>query len=78
MSDLCEECKEKVINKFSEGRNIEGFWMDIFHCHHELKERAKCFCCLDGKFIPLYRTSRIYEDIKDSKFCPECGRRLSE
>ena len=72
--DLCYRCFNELINK---GYHITAHT----HCHHEPKEkekeRAKCFCCLDGGFIPLYRTSRVYEDVRDSKFCPECGRKLS-
>ena len=67
MSDLCWKCREKIghIN----GVECSFAWT---HCHHEPKEKEKCWC--DGS-----TGKEIWYNEKDKwkiSFCPVCGRKL--
>lgn len=63
MSDLCWKCREKIPTSMS------CLW-DVLHCHHEPKEKEKCWC----------ETNSCYFDAMAGthkpKFCPECGKKL--
>ncbi len=64
-SELCWECKEKA-----RGYVRLNPWV---HCHHEPKEKSKCWCMRNsgpGKH------SIIGDETVKVIFCPECGRML--
>ena len=64
MSDkLCLKC----LTDWKENVNCLPSWL---HCHHEPKEKAKCWC-----ESPM--DTRLSADESLSiNFCPECGKKL--
>jgi hypothetical protein len=77
-SDLCWECRDKIIKKFSENNVIEGFWMEIFHCHHEPKKKPKECWCETWKFPRAVDLTDCGNRKMKPNFCPECGRELKK
>ena len=78
--DLCEKCKNKIIDLFEEINHgpLTPDSMDClkeaFHCHHEPKEKEKpkywnCWYCKDG----IGNLKQIYPNWN---LCPVCGRKL--
>jgi len=63
MSDLCWKCRE--------GWKVTQWpWT---HCHHEQREKPKCWCERFHIFNVITMESRIEATIR---YCPECGRKL--
>ena len=74
--DLCWKCKDKL-----EHGNF-GVLADLgqfLHCHHEPKEKPKCWCERVGG-IHLFSAYIRFEGHEEMPirmyFCPECGRPL--
>jgi len=66
MSDLCWKCKQEMTAH--ELGCIQG-WS---HCHHEPKEKEKCWCEYGDRV--LYNPNGFaYAMVK---FCPQCGKKL--
>jgi 4-hydroxy-3-methylbut-2-en-1-yl diphosphate synthase IspG/GcpE len=47
--------------------------LSIMHCHHEPKEKPKCWCEINDQY--LYRINKRIVGV-EALFCPECGREL--
>ena len=73
---LCWKCRERF--KGSGNPYIDTI-VDTLHCHHEPKEKEKCWCEYDYK-NPFYVecSDADQPDVKSYriKFCPVCGRKL--
>jgi hypothetical protein len=73
--ELCGECREKIIGLFATltpmgERQVE----EVFHCHHEPKEKEKCICLtMTAKEVLGY--SEFLEQLYDIT-CKKCGRKL--
>jgi len=64
---LCWECKQAILDKWGK----KAFFLPWQHCHHEPKEKPKCWC--EYKFgQKLYYNGQEFT----INFCPQCGRRL--
>jgi len=78
---LCWKCKEKIINLLDVltplGEQIVG---EVFHCHHEPKEKLKCACdCTKFRNMKVFAHEINTGDqwnLGPSVFCPKCGRKL--
>ncbi len=73
--NLCWECQKEM--------DLQGYvrphpWV---HCHHEPKEKPKCWCEYDLEkklqlnYAEPYYPSRIGVAYKPT-YCPDCGRKL--
>jgi hypothetical protein len=79
--ELCWKCEEWMIS-----HGITKCPPD--HCHHEPKEKPKCWCEGEGehriqKFCTPYNYlggRRYYTmmPVEKAKFCPDCGRKLED
>jgi hypothetical protein len=67
--DLCRKCLKYHKNKFGD----EEVWPDQ-HCHHEPKEKEKCWCAEPLNFGITYH--RIDDKGININFCPQCGKPL--
>ncbi len=80
MSDLCWKCREYPYGETT-SVDRDSPWV---HCHHEPKEKAKCFC----EYERVTRTDmvsaqekvgdKIVEHFRRVNFCPQCGRCLKK
>jgi hypothetical protein len=69
--DLCWECRKDLHSMVINGSD---------HCHHEPKEKEKCWCepLIDPteKYTVVLNNRSGREEVLRLKFCPECGRSL--
>jgi hypothetical protein len=76
---LCYKCRQAILDKWGN----KAFFLPSQHCHHEPKEKLKCWCEYDRlKKIQLNYAPMNRYDITNigvpytPNFCPECGRKL--
>ncbi len=67
---LCLECKEKW-EKVYGVKSGEMYWI---HCHHESREKPKCWCEIRDRDCREYVV--IHGCTVGVEFCPQCGRKL--
>jgi hypothetical protein len=79
--DLCWKCQEYLKNL---GLDLNKLNPDN-HCHHEPKEKPKCWCETHeiSSFVfvndnALEMTAKLKSVKLNTKFCPECGKKLVE
>ena len=70
-NELCWKCRDFIL----EHHFSKDFFDGPFHCHHEPKEKEKCWCeiCFYDREIKHYPSGYVIK----AKFCPECGRSLN-
>lgn len=77
--DLCWECRERLVKWFKRNcpdLQVYTWASEILHCHHEPKEKPKCWCETGYSIgLPFYYVDGkvVYISLR---FCPECGKRL--
>lgn len=68
---LCWECKQAILDKWGD----KAFFLPWQHCHHEPKEKPKCWC--ENRYMHSGMYVKINDDqVSQMNFCPECGRKL--
>ncbi len=76
-TELCWKCREKWIAVMGDNLDCNP----LIHCHHEPKEKEKCWCEDEYRKINLdcgYRGKlRLNEVLIEMHFCPQCGRSLT-
>ena len=75
-NDLCWKCKEWLL---TQGVNWVSFNDPHLHCHHEPKERPKCWCeKAHVNSIAGYPHQVGSHPLNTAtfNFCPECGGKL--
>lgn len=67
-SELCWECRDWM-------KNSHLLKDPYLHCHHDPKEKPKCWCERHSHFLGDYT---LHENEKLILiFCPQCGKKLS-
>ncbi len=88
-SELCKECLvaiARMSSKLCLTPDMEKLLFLISHCHHEPKEKQKCWCEGYGKGEIKLDVARMVDFTFHGRitapvyvrFCPECGRKLNE
>jgi hypothetical protein len=71
-NELCWKCRDYYLNKY--GSNC--YFTPNQHCHHEPKEKEKCWC----EYAEKERTGRYPTKGAlgfKALYCPECGKKLT-
>jgi len=77
METLCWKCKEQLETVRINRLKVTDYTLGFLHCHHEPKEKPKCWC--EQSDIKIYfDIVRCLERLSNmpAKYCPECGRKL--
>lgn len=74
--DLCEECKFDYEIRFGHTNQPFISYQKWAHCHHEPKEKQKCWCEMTEDSSP--KRVKVWDGLGyvPLNFCPECGRRI--
>jgi len=76
---LCWECRERWGDHLTDKSNLDRLlevdkpWL---HCHHEPKEKAKCWCEGDRALLYAKSITTICGNAVEINFCPQCGKKL--
>lgn len=72
---LCWKCREDFDRRCHD-YGLDGYFANHFlHCHHEPKEKKKCWCEGDMGLVQIKVDQR--ESVwHRATYCPECGKKL--
>jgi hypothetical protein len=73
---LCYKCMEKWEGYWEPGMRRSDYspWL---HCHHEPKERPKCWC-EDNSTMKIERYRGFNWEPFKVNFCPQCGKGMEK